>query len=417
MTQPNPAKPAGESAPAEPATNSEVVTPADVVALPADAMLLHIGIHKTGTTALQSTLRQERTQLAQHGVTYPKTTDGPALAVRSLQGNELGWEPTKSLKELRAIWNRFASEVRPLTGRVLISTESFCTATDKDAAKIVRDLGSDRVHVVVGIRAFGPLLTSSWQQYLKTGRSMQFEGWLREVLADPPTTTSTPSFWRRNDIPRLLERWSHLVGSERMTVIITDPVQRATIPDTFERLLDLPPGLLGQATASARSNRSLSAAEAELLRRVNQVARAQLSSVEYNRVVRQGGAVRLVESRVPEPEEPRLVLPSWTLEPIASISQRHVTAIHDVRASGATVVGNVEDLLRAPHTDDALTPTLVPIDAAAAFMLGSLLQAPSPAKPASHPDDEASAGPNALRRTAERLPPSIRRRLRRRRRR
>ncbi len=413
MTQSNQAEQAGDSATAEPAT-SQTVTPAEVVSLPADAILLHIGIHKTGTTALQSALRQVRAQLAQHGVTYPKTTDGPALAVRSLQGNELGWEPTKSLKELRAIWNRFASEVSPLPGRVLVSTESFCTATDRDAARIVRDLGAERVHVVVGIRAFGPLLTSSWQQYLKTGRSMQFERWLREVLADPPATTSTPSFWRRNDIPRLLDRWSRLVGSERITVIITDPAQRMTIPDTFERLLDLPPGLLSQATASARSNRSLSAAEAELLRQVNQVARTQLSSLEYNKVVRQGGAVRLVESRVPEPEEPRLVLPSWTLEPIASISQRHVNAIRALATSGGTVVGTVEDLLKAPTTDDAPTPTLVPIAAAAAFMLGSLLQAPPPAVPVSHPDDGTN-GPNALRRAANRLPASIRRRLRRRR--
>jgi hypothetical protein len=52
--------------------------------LPGDAIALHIGIHKTGTTALQAALADARPELAAHGVLYPgrKTAQhGAAMAV------------------------------------------------------------------------------------------------------------------------------------------------------------------------------------------------------------------------------------------------------------------------------------------------------------------------------------------------
>ena len=39
--------------------------------LPADVIGLHIGIHKTGTTALQAALADARPELTTHGVLYP----------------------------------------------------------------------------------------------------------------------------------------------------------------------------------------------------------------------------------------------------------------------------------------------------------------------------------------------------------
>ncbi len=385
-----------------------IVMPADVAALPEDALLLHIGIHKTGTTALQSTLRLQRPALLEHQVTYPKTTDTAALAVRSLLGREMGWERTLSRRDRHAIWNRFASEVQPLQGRVVVSAEALCQSGDLEAATVVDDLGVDRIHVVVGVRAFGGLLTSSWQQYLKTGRSMPFEEWLHEVLADPRGKMDTPSFWMRNDIPVLLRRWAALVGPERMTVIVTDPSQREAVPDTFERLLALPKGMLGEQAPPKRSNRSLSAAEAELLRRVNEVARTQMRSVDYLRVVRDGGALQLVESRVPSLDEQRLGLPAWTLPRVEEISERHVAAIEALRAEGATVVGDVQDLLKPPMTDDSSTPTLVPIDAAVALTLGAVLRTSSAPNAAA---ENVERKPDLSHRIATALPASVRRRL------
>ena len=43
--------------------------PAEV--LPEDAVLLHIGVHKTGTTAIQAALADAREELASLGVRYP----------------------------------------------------------------------------------------------------------------------------------------------------------------------------------------------------------------------------------------------------------------------------------------------------------------------------------------------------------
>ena len=51
------------------------VVPESSAAIPERALLLHIGPHKTGTTAIQGLLAAARDDLAAHGVTYP---GGPA---------------------------------------------------------------------------------------------------------------------------------------------------------------------------------------------------------------------------------------------------------------------------------------------------------------------------------------------------
>ncbi len=355
--------------------SGKITQPADVMALPAESLLLHIGIHKTGTTAIQSTLRQQRGLLRANGITYPKTTDTAAVAVRSLLGREGGSGSTLPRKQRMATWQRFVEEVRPLTGRVVISAEGFCAAGDTEAAAVVSQLGAERLHIVIGVRAFGGLLPSSWQQYVKTGQSIPFAEWLREVLADPPRRLHTPTFWERNDIRGLLQRWEGLVGAERLTIVVTDPAHREIIPATFERLLGLAKGVLTRPAVQARSNRSLSAAEVELVRRVNEVTREQMSSDDYARLVRAGGTRHLVDSRAPSVDEPRIGLPSWTLPRVAEISTLQVAAIDAVHVRGATVVGDAHDLLKAPATDDSGQPGTVPIDAAAALTLGVALGA------------------------------------------
>ena len=47
---------------------------------------------------------------------------------------------------------------------------------------VARDLGGDRVHVVVTLRNLGRLLPSSWQQYLKYGLTTPYEKWLTRRL-------------------------------------------------------------------------------------------------------------------------------------------------------------------------------------------------------------------------------------------
>ena len=55
-----------------------------VPALPPDAVLLHVGVHKTGTTAIQAALADARPELRRAGVLYPgkrKAQHRSAMAV------------------------------------------------------------------------------------------------------------------------------------------------------------------------------------------------------------------------------------------------------------------------------------------------------------------------------------------------
>ena len=58
--------------------------------LPPDGILLHIGAHKAGTTALQYSLAHARPRLVAQGVSYPGTTEAhhraAAAAARRVRG-------------------------------------------------------------------------------------------------------------------------------------------------------------------------------------------------------------------------------------------------------------------------------------------------------------------------------------------
>src|SRR4051794_33050821 len=129
-------------------------TPVDEPALaplPADAILLHIGTHKTGTTALQSRLHAAREDLESHGVVYPGPREAQHRPAMSLVHAVWSWNKRDRAADERD-WNAFADETRAIPGRVLISSEFFCEADDEQARTAVRTLGADRVHVVVGFR-------------------------------------------------------------------------------------------------------------------------------------------------------------------------------------------------------------------------------------------------------------------------
>jgi hypothetical protein len=105
--------------------------------LPADAILLHLGFHKTGTTALQSAFAASRPELLEHGVLYPgrRRSHHPAAMAMTNRtwgvGREGGWDPDPR------DWDRLARAAARHPGRVLISSESFALTPDDAAARMV----------------------------------------------------------------------------------------------------------------------------------------------------------------------------------------------------------------------------------------------------------------------------------------
>ena len=343
-----------------------------VAALPADAVVLHIGVHKTGTTALQWALADARPELEAADVRYPgrrRAHHGAALAAL---GKSWGWRSQGGRPPRQQSFDRLAAQAAAHPGRVIISSEHFCEADAAAAAAVVSGLGGDRVHVVVTLRSLSALLPSSWQQYLKYGLRATYPEWLENTFEPDSQRTKSPSFWKRNDHGALIERWAGVVGPDRVTVVVLEDVDRTANFRTFSQLLGIDEQIL-LARMNLTSNRSMTAQEAELLRLVNVEVRNRLTWGEYERLVRNGVARGVVEGRSPGPGEPRLVTPDWALDAAA---ERGREAADRISASGVRVVGDVGLLARRgaslpPLPDDAVD--VVPMAVAARALTGVVL--------------------------------------------
>jgi hypothetical protein len=116
--------------------------------------LLHIGPHKTGTTAIQGALHLARERLAAEGVVYPGRGRQPLWPILAVTGQPaLRGGPRPEI----SYWDNLVREVRAAGDqRVVLSSEFFAEADDAAARRVIADLGGARVHVVVTLRSLDP---------------------------------------------------------------------------------------------------------------------------------------------------------------------------------------------------------------------------------------------------------------------
>ena len=148
----------------------------------------------------------------------------------------------------------------------------------------------------------------------------------------------TPTFWKRHDHAAVLTRWSEAVGPQNLTVLVLEGVDRSAMFRSFAQMLDVPEEVL-VSRMDLTSNRSMTAAEAELLVRLNKKVKKELQWDEYVRFVRRGVALGMVEGREPAADEPRLHTPDWALDAAAEQGARFVEVISSL---GITVLGDVD---------------------------------------------------------------------------
>lgn len=323
-----------------------------VAAVPEDGVIVHIGVHKTGTTALQAALADARPDLAGHGVRYPGRRQAHHAAAISVIGKTWGWAGNGGQRKDLLNFQRLSRQVAGHPGRVIVSSEHWCEAPDEVAEQTVAAFGPDRVQVVVTLRNVGNLLSSSYQQYLKYGLRARYEPWLENLFANDDGSRMSPSFWLRNHHDVVLERWARVVGPERVTAIVLEDVDRQAMFIAFAQLLGVPPQVL-TSRMDLTSNRSMTAQEAELLRRVNVGVKTEMNWTQYEQLVRYGVAKTIVEGREPGPTEPRLVTPAWALDAAA---ERGAAAARRIAALGLHVVGDLDALARRIPAQQSVDP-------------------------------------------------------------
>jgi hypothetical protein len=342
------------------------------VLLEPGSRLLHIGPHKTGTTAIQGALHLARERLAAEGVVYPgrgRQPLWPVLAVTGQPALRGGPRPEVSY------WDNLVREVHAAGDqRVVLSSEFFAEADDATARRVIADLGGARVHVVVTLRSLTRILPSQWQQYLQNGFHFRYLEWLEGILSDPPQTP-TSGFWRRHRHDALVMRWAAENGPENLTVIALDESDRLMLLRVFESMLGLPGGFLVPEERAA--NRSLTVAEAELVRLLNEeFSRRAWPHRDYARFMRYGAVEHMKAARQPAPDESRIATPAWALARAAEIGAEMA---NNIEALGVDIVGDISSLGKLPGdgpdpaADDESAPLLVPVEAAARATLGAFI--------------------------------------------
>jgi hypothetical protein len=340
------------------------VSPTPTKAIVANGVLLHVGVHNTGTTAIQTALADAREDLATQNVRYPGKLQAQHRAALALLGRPWGWNNRGGGVMDREHFDRLAKRTTAAPGRVVISSEFFCEASAEQAQEAVTALGeagARPVHVVVTLRNLGKLLPSSWQQYLKYGLTTSYDAWLTDVLAAPGSSKMTPTFWKRHDHGDVITRWVQAVGPENLTVMVLEDVPREYMFETFAQFLDVPSEIL-TSRMELTSNRSMTAAEAEVLVRLNRKVKKTMQWTDYVTLVRRGVALGMVEGREPEPGEPKLHTPDWALD---AAHQVGIASVNAIRESGVQVLGNLDALTtRIESTPDPGQVEQLPIDAA-----------------------------------------------------
>jgi hypothetical protein len=304
-------------------------------ALPDDAVLMHIGPHKTGTTAIQTALFEARNKLARQGVIWPARSRHPrpaflaAIGTTGLRGERYDPDPQA--------WAEMCARSDDPRRRSVISSEIFANASDAAIQSVVSDLGTTRVHVVVTLRPLARILASQWQQLLHSRVETPYLEWLEEVLRSPDGKQSR-RFWRRHAHDQLVQRWVDATSPDRVVAVVSDPAKPAALMHAFENLLDLKPRTL---RVPQQANRSLTCGEAEVLRLVNiEASRIGWSDKYYAANVRLSLCERFNNRPVGTDDVP-IRTPGWALD---LANRRQASIIEGIRASGVQVIGNLDDL-------------------------------------------------------------------------
>lgn len=315
---------------------------------PPGTVLLHIGPAKTGSTAIQRALFQARDVIAEHGVHYvgrkPQEKEAGVIALGLSRG------PVGRPQPRPESWQRLVDEIDSATSsRLVLSNEDFGRADDAAVDRILAATGADRTHLVYVARRLDQVLPSHWQQQVKARMTSSYEDFLREML-DPAART-----WRHNlvmgpqDLGAVIGRWGKRLPPDRMTVVVVDEGERATLLRAFEALLGLPAGTI--AAAPRPANQAMGLAETEVVRRINRLTLDEgWTPVEYRRLV-QLGIVRALMSR----GSTRIAgVPSWAYDRVADLADAQIEAI---TSSGVGVIGDPEQL--------RIRGRVEPVDAAA----------------------------------------------------
>jgi hypothetical protein len=246
----------------------------------------------------------------------------------------------------------FSAQARQAaTPHVLVSQEQLAGAGPKQMQRLHRALPEHEIHLVLTVRCVARQVPSTWQERVKTRGLLSLGSYVESVLERGEEGLA---FWRYQDLPKVLERISGELPSERVHIV--------TVPSgTVD-----PDVLLGRFCAvvgvdhrrlpdvAVRDNSSLGVVQAELLRRVNVALGDRLPRPRagYAQVAKWYLAARVLQLQSSRSPLMPAASASWCRE----VADGWITAITE---GGYHLVGELSDLVPVDEhftTDDIEVP-------------------------------------------------------------
>jgi hypothetical protein len=321
-------------------------------AMPDGGKVLHIGLPKTGTTALQTALHRSRPVLAEQGVFNASPGRHPYPAARFAAGNALPFR----VEQAEEGWRRVARRFRESTARATIfSSEALFAANQERAQAIAEELGG-APYIVVTLRALAAQLRAQWQQSFVSNGHRTFDEWMTKRLNNQE---------RLNWIApqRILDAWGPVVGEDKIIFMIASP-DRTAIFRRFEALLGMTPESLEMPHLD---NAALSASGSEFLRQINVIETAKRDDPNSVRAeVLRRGTWRI--QHTPGVGREPVRVPRWAAARANEIAHEWMSQLED---SSAAVVGAIDDLVVDLDglPEQVTTPTQIDVGDAARFAL------------------------------------------------
>jgi hypothetical protein len=312
-------------------------------------LTLHVGLSKSGTTALQSVVAASREELALHGVAVPL---GTRPAVERALLRPLGWRSGSGFVGGRAA-DPLAGLARVLRRSAqrdaLISSEDLAELDESTARAVVGLARSEgfEVQVVVTARAWSRQLPSEYQQFLKHRMTDTFEDFLGAVRAEEGFYGR--HFRLRQDLARVCARWTTCLPPESLHVVVLPRRGEDThvVFTEMAEILGVPAEVLPPHERDV--NGSYGVLEAEVYRRLN----LELDRLRPGRTQRTYGPVRRVlsEGALRRSASPRILLPPDQVPWVDAESTGQARAIAE---KGYCVHGDLKWLLTDPRDTGAV---------------------------------------------------------------
>lgn len=211
-------------------------------------LMIHAGIHRTGTTAIQYKFSHNRAALLSRGVLYPGEGVNHEAIAWALHRKQLSGADLVALLE---------TEITPAITSLVLSAEDF--AMHKTLAWLKPLTERFDCRATIYLRRQDEWLMSWYNQHIK----WPFDAQKSRMSPEEFLLTLDDYHWL--DFEALLHRWAEALGQDRIHVGV---VERGGIVDTAAELLGRI-GLDGLAEPEKNANESIPASVAEILRHLS----------------------------------------------------------------------------------------------------------------------------------------------------